>query len=283
MYVTTELELVMGIGISTSNQINSSLNRSENNLRTTFERLASGKRINSAKDDAAAMAIVERFASQIIGSSQAYRNVNDGVSLAQTADGYSGQITDLMQRGRDLAMQSANGSLSDSDRAALQTEYKNIQDEVARITDSAEFNGQKLMNQDAEMNFQVGPNAAAADQVTVKTIDLKSELSSFFSSDILSQSNAQAALSTTDESMQTVNTQRAEYGASMNRFESISKNLLNTELNLEAAKSRMLDTDYASTMSEHTKSLLLNDAATALHSQANFSQQQILSLLGSGR
>ena len=272
----------MGLGINSSNTINNSLNRSENNLKTTFERLASGKRINSAKDDAAAMAIVERFAAQIIGSSQAYRNVNDAVSMVQTADSYSGQVTDLMQRGRELSLQSSNATMSDSDRAALQTEYKSIQDEVTRITDSAEFNGHKLMNQATEMNFQVGPNATAADQVSVNTIDLKTELASFFASDISSQANAQASLNVADDSMQIVNTQRAEYGASLNRFESIGKNLQNTEVNLESSKSRMLDTDYAATMSDHTKNMLLNNAATALHSQANFSQQQIMSLLGSG-
>ena len=273
----------MGIGISSSNQIQSSLDRSENNLTTSLQRLASGKRINSAKDDAAALAIVERFASQIMGSAQAYRNVNDGVSMAQTADSYSAQVNDLMQRGRELAMQSANGSMSDSDRQALQTEFSNIQQEVSRVTESAEFNGQKLMNQSAEMTFQVGPNADATDQVSVKTQDLQSELTNngFYSADISSQSGAQEFLAVADDSMAKVNTQRAEYGASMNRFESIGKNLQNIEVNLQESKSRILDTDYASSMSDYTKNLLLKDSATALSAQANFSSSQIMSLLGS--
>ncbi|MCU7834787.1 MAG: flagellin [gamma proteobacterium symbiont of Taylorina sp.] len=273
----------MGIGIYASNNVNSALHSSENNLKTTFQQLASGKRINSAKDDAAGLAIIERFAAQIIGSSQAYRNVNDGVSMAQTADSFTGQINDLMQRGRELAMQSSNGTMSDTDRSALQVEFSMVQDEVKRLTGAAEFNGQKLLNQDSEMEFQVGSNATAADKVTVKTADLQGSLSNngFFSADLSTQAGSQAFLAVADDSMAQVSTQRAEYGATMNRFESISRNLQNTEENLSASKSRILDTDYARTMSEHTKNLLLNNAASAMHSQATFSQQQVMSLLGS--
>ena len=184
----------MGIGINNSNSIGRFLNQHDNSLSTSFSRLSSGKRINSAKDDAAGIAIVERFAAQIIGGNQAYRNVNDGISLAQTSDGYSAQITDLMQRGRDLAMQSANGVMSDTDRAALQTEFSMVQDEVRRITDSAEFNGQKLLNTESELTFQVDANVG--DQVTVKTVDLMSDLnnSGFFSADLSTQSGASDSL-----------------------------------------------------------------------------------------
>lgn len=271
----------MGIGINSSHSIGRHLNQHDNNLSTSFSRLSSGKRINSAKDDAAGLAIVERFAAQIMGNNQGYRNVNDGISLAQTSDGFSGQINDLMQRGRDLAMQSANGVLSDTDRAALQTEFSMIQEEVSRITDSAEFNGQKLLNEDSELTFQVDANPG--DQVTVKTVDMKSDLTSsgFFSADLSSQGGASSALSVLDTSMADVNKNRAEFGATMNRFESIGRNLLNKEENLSAAKSRILDTDYAKTVSERNRDLLLKDAATALHGQANFSQQQILGLLSS--
>lgn len=269
----------MGLGIDNSNFIGKQLNRHDNNLSTSFSRLASAKRINSAKDDAAGIAIVERFAAQIIGGNQGFRNVNDGISLAQTSDGFSAQITDLMQRGRDLAMQGANGSLSDTDRASLQTEFSMIQDEVRRITESAEFNGQKLLNSDSELSFQVDANAG--DQVKIKTVDMQSELTSsgFFAADLSSQGGASDALSVLDTSMAEVNKNRAEFGATMNRFESIGRNLLNKEENLSAAKSRILDTDYARTLSEQNRDLLLRDAATALHGQANFSQQQILGLL----
>ncbi len=269
----------MAIGINNSNSIGNFLNQTDNKLSTSFARLSSGKNINSAKDNAAGLAIVERFAAQIAGGNQAYRNVNDGISLAQTADGFSSQLDDLMQRGRELAMQSANGSLSDTDRASLQSEFSMVQDEVRRITESAEFNGQKLLSQNAELSFQVDANAG--DQVSVKTVDLQSSLGSngFFSADLSSQSGASDALSVLDSSLAEVNTNRAELGASMNRFESIGRNLLNKDENLSAAKSRILDTDYARTVSERNRELLLQDAATALQGQANFSQQQILGLL----
>lgn len=271
----------MGMGINNSNSIGNILNRHDNSLTTTFARLSSGKHINSAKDNAAGLAIVEQFAAQIMGSGQAFRNVNDGISLAQTADGFTSQINDMMQRGRDLAMQSANGSLSDQDRAALQTEFSMIQDEVSRLTETAEFNGQKLLNKNAELNFQVDANAA--DQVNIKTVDLQSNLGSsgFFSADLSTQTGASGALSVVDDSMAQVNTLRAEYGANLNRFESIARNLQNKEENLSAAKSRIMDTDYARTISEHNRDLLLRDAATALSSQANFSSQQIMGLLSS--
>ncbi|MCW8929851.1 MAG: flagellin [Gammaproteobacteria bacterium] len=269
----------MGIGIDSTNSIGRHLNRHDNNLSTSFSRLSSGNRINSAKDDAAGLAIVEQFAAQIMGANQGYRNVNDGISLAQTSDGFSAQITDLMQRGRELAMQSANGSLSDTDRASLQTEFSMVQDEVRRITDSAEFNGQKLLNSNSELKFQVDANAG--DQVSVNTVDMKGDLTSsgFFSADLSSQGGASSALSVLDTSMSEVNKNRAEFGAVMNRFESIGQNLLNKDENLSAAKSRIQDTDYARTISERNRDLLLRDAATALHGQANFSQQQVMSLL----
>jgi len=270
----------MAIGLNNSNSIGHFLNQQDNRLSTSFAKLSSGKQINSAKDNAAGLAIVERFAAQINGVNQAYRNTNDGISMAQTADGYSAQITDLMQRGRDLANQSANALLSDSDRAMLQTEFAMLQDEVGRITDSADFNGQSLLNTDAQLDFQV--DADATDQVSVKTFDLKNDLSmnGFFSADLSSQAGSTAALSVMDSSMQQVNLQRSEYGATLNRFESIGNNLLNKDENLSASKSRILDTDYAKTMSEHSRDLLLREATTALNSQANFSARQILGLLG---
>ena len=272
----------MGIGINNPNSMGKLLNRHDNSLQTSFQRLSSGKHINSAKDNAAGLAIVERFASQILGSNQAFRNVNDGISLAQTADGFSAQINDFMQRGRELALQSANGTLSDTDRAALQTEYAMIQDEVSRITESAEFNGQKILNQQAELTFQVDANNGAEDQVKVQTADLSTAITAtgFFAGDISSQSSALGALGSMDNSMAEVNRTRADFGAVMNRFESIGRNLLNKEENLSASRSRIQDTDYARTVSERTKNLLLRDAATALHGQANFSSRQILNLLG---
>jgi flagellin len=270
----------MGIGINNSSMIGNILNRHKSALESNFQKLASGKQINSAKDNAAGLAIVERFAAQIFGTSRAYLNVNDGVSLAQTADGYTAQINEFMQRGRELAVQSANGSLSDSDRAALQAEFSMIQDEVKRITGSAEFNGQKLLNKNQALTFQVDANQG--DQVNVKTVDMESQINAagFFNADISTQNGANAAFAALDDSMQQVNTLRAEFGATLNRFDSIGRNLLNKEENLSASKSRILDTDYAKSISEQTRTQLLNQAATALNGQANFTQGQILNLLG---
>jgi len=269
----------MAIGINHSKAISSLLNKHSERLENSFSRLSSGKKINSAKDNAAGLAIVERFAAQIVGSGQGYRNTNDGISLAQTADGFSSQISELMQRGRELALQSANGSLRDADRAALQSEFSMLQSEVSRINESAEFNGQKLLSETAQLNFQVDANPG--DQVSIKTIDLQSNLSSngFFAIDLSTQGGASSSLSVLNDSMAQVNAQRAEFGATLNRFESIGRNLLNKEENLSAAKSRILDTDYAQTVSERNRDLLLRDAASALSSQANFSAQQILGLL----
>ncbi|WP_198262899.1 flagellin [sulfur-oxidizing endosymbiont of Gigantopelta aegis] len=269
----------MAIGINNSKFIGNQIGKHDNNLATSFARLASGKQINSAKDNAAGLAIVERFAAQILGTNQGFRNVNDGISLAQTADGASSQISDLIQRGRELAVQSGNGILNDSDRAALQAEFSMVQDEVKRLTNSAEFNGQKLLNTNADLSFQVDANAG--DQVTISTVNLDSSFTDngFFTADLSTQNGAANALASLDSSLTDVNTSRAEFGATINRFESIGRNLLNKDENLSAAKSRILDTDYARTVSERNRDLLLRDAATALQSQANFSQQQILGLL----
>lgn len=272
----------MGIGINQTHSIGKVLNRHNDQLQTSFQRLSSGKHINSARDNAAGLAIVERFASQILGSNQAYRNVNDGISLAQTADGYSSQLTDIMQRGRELALQSANATLSESDRAALQTEFSMIQDEVNRITESAEFNGQKILNQKVDLTFQVDANSNPEDRVTVSTTDLDSAINAtgFFSQNISSKESALGALNSMDNSLTEINTSRADFGAVMNRFESIGRNLLNKEENLSASRSRIMDTDYALTLSEQTKNLLLKEAATGLHGQANFTSRQIMNLLG---
>jgi len=257
------------------------LNRNDSTTNKIFEQLSSGKKINSAKDNAAGLAIVEQFASQIMGANQGYKNLNDGISMAQTAEGFTNQISDLTQRARELAVQSSNGSLNDSDRAALQTEYSAIQGEVQRITDSAEFNGQALLNNNSTMSFQADANTG--DQIDVQTHDLQGQLTgdNFFSSDISTAAGAQSAISSLDTSLTSVNTIRAEYGATISRFESAGENLLNKQINLEEAKSRILDTDYAQATSEKTKNMILNQAGIAVQGFSNMSQNQVMSLLGS--
>ncbi len=271
----------MALGINTNiagiNNRNS-LNRLESPLQSTFQQLSSGKQINSARDNAAAMAIVERFASQIMGAAQGYQNINDGISMTQVADGYASSITDLTQRARELAMQSSNGLMSDSDRAALQAEYSQIQEEVRRITGSAEFNGQKLFSQDGSLSLQVDSNAG--DTISVNTYDMNSRLSDFLNSDISTQQAAQNSLDAIDTGINNINTVRADYGAISNRLESAAENLLNKQVNLEASRSRIEDTDYAKATSELTKNLMLRDASIAMQGYTNFSQNQVMSLLG---
>jgi flagellin len=271
----------MALGINTNisslnNQRN--LNNIQSPLESALEKLSSGKKINSAKDNAAGLAIVERFASQIIGASQGYKNLNDGISMNQVAEGYTTEISDLTQRARELSVQSNNGVMSDSDRSALQAEFSQIQGEVKRLTSSANFNGQDLLNKESTVAFQVDANAG--DQISLQTHDLDAQLADFFSADISTATGAQNAISTMDNSLASVNTIRAEYGATTNRLESAGENLLNKQENLEASKSRILDTDYAQTTSDLTKNMILNQAGIAMQGYTNFSQNQVMSLLG---
>ncbi|MFK5985468.1 MAG: flagellin [Pseudomonadota bacterium] len=268
----------MAIGINSNiaslhNQNN--LNKLQSPLESTFQQLSSGKKVNSAKDDAAGLAIIEQFASQIMGANQGYRNLNDGISMTQVAEGYTSEIADMTQRARELAEQSSNGIMNDSDRAALQAEFSQTQDEVKRLTESANFNGQELLKEDASVSFQVGGD----DQIDVKTHDLNSQLSNFFSADISTASGAQNSIKVMDESLKSINTIRAEYGATNNRLESAGENLLNQQVNLEAAKSRIEDTDYAKSTSDLTKNMILNQAGIAMQGYTNFSTNQVMSLL----
>ena len=273
----------MALGINSNIaglQNRNNLNKIQSPLETSLNQLSSGKKINSAKDNAAGLAIIERFASQIMGANQGYKNLNDGISMTQVADGYTSEISDLTQRARELANQSSNGTMADSDRSALQAEFSQIQDEVKRITGSANFNGQNLLNQDATLSFQVDANVG--DQIDVKTNDLEGQLTSnnFFSADISTASGAQSAITAMDDSLTSVNTVRAEYGATNNRFESAGNSLLNKQVNLEESRSRIQDTDYAQATSDLTKNMILNQAGIAMNGYTNFSQNQVMSLLG---
>ncbi len=271
------MPLGINSNISSLNNINN-LNKLQSPLESTLQKLSSGKKINSAKDNAAGLAIIEQFASQIIGANQGYRNVNDGISLTQVADGFTSEISDMSQRARELATQSSNASLNDSDRAALQAEFSQLQEEVKRLTGSASFNGQDLLNNDSSLSFQV--DAGSDDQINVKTHDLDSQLTDFFSADISTAAGAKGAISTIDSSLESINTIRAEYGATNNRLESAGESLLNKQVNLESAKSRILDTDYAQSTSDLTKNMILNQAGIAVQGYNTFSQNQVMSLLG---
>ncbi|MDX1812430.1 MAG: flagellin, partial [Gammaproteobacteria bacterium] len=251
------------------------LNKSDKSTQSALQKLSSGKRINSAKDDAAGLAIALRFAAQIAGANQAARNANDGISMVQTAEGGLQEVTDNLQRMRDLAVQSANASNSASDREALNLEYSQRQAEVQRTVESTDFNGHKVLNDSANLEFQVGPNADPAVNKTIVSTsnvtadaDVKAALTE---SELSTQDSSTDAIGKIDAALQRVNEERARLGATQNRLESTVNNLSVSSENSSAARSRIEDTDYAKQTAELTRSLILNKAGIGAlaHSKVN--------------
>ena len=262
--------------------LNAQRNLSTNSasLATTIQRLSSGLRINSAKDDAAGLAISERFTTQIRGLDVAARNANDGISLAQTAEGALSSIGENMQRIRELAVQAANGTNSAEDRAALQKEVTQLSDEITRVKNNSSFNGTKLLDgSTASFTIQVGADAGSDNQIDISTVDMTATATAVAALDISSASGATAALTAIDTQLQTVNTARADLGAIQNRFSSVISNLQNSSENLSAARSRIQDTDYAKETAELTRTQILQQAGTAMLAQAKSVPQNVLSLL----
>jgi flagellin len=258
------------------------LNRTQGPLQTAMERMASGKKVNSAADNAAALAIAAQLAEQLLGGNQGIRNLNDGISLLQTAEGGLGEINDSVQRMRELAVQSNNGILSDSDRAALQTEMGELQEQVAQAIDSTDFNGTNPFRQNGSLEFQAG--ADEGDRVSVSTRDLQDELDALglFGIDISTTGGADSALSVLDQAADLLIDFRGELGASQNRFESAVRNLEQQNLDTAAAGSRIMDTDYAKAAADMSRNLILQNANLAMQSQANVSAGLVGRLLGIG-
>ena len=262
--------------------LNAQRNLSTNSasLATTIQRLSSGLRINSAKDDAAGLAISQRMTTQVRGMDVAARNANDGISLAQTAEGALSSIGENMQRIRELAVQAANGTNSAEDRAALQKEVTQLSDEITRVKNNSSFNGTKLLDgSTASFTIQVGADAGADNQIDISTVDMTATATAVAALDISSASGATAALTAIDTQLQTVNTARADLGAIQNRFSSVISNLQNSSENLSAARSRIQDTDYAKETAELTRTQILQQAGTAMLAQAKSVPQNVLSLL----
>ena len=263
------------------------LNKSQGAMGLAIQRLSSGLRINSAKDDAAGMAVAEGMTSKIRGLNVAARNANDGISLAQTAEAALGQITDNMQRIRELAVQSANGTLGDTERGYLQTEVDELTAEITRIIDDTEFNGSKLFATSGTVDIQVGANSG--EKITITTTSLTG-LNAYGSGtgviDISTQSAAEAVLDTAsasttgiDADIGTVINTRSEMGAVQNRFESVIANINAYKEGLQAARSRITDTDYAAETANLARTQVLQQAGIAMVAQANQIPQGILSLL----
>ncbi len=264
------------------------LNKTQTMLQKSLQRLSSGLRVNSAKDDAAGMFSIERMTADVRGLNQAARNAADGISLGQTAEGALAQISSNLQRMRELAVQSANGTVEN--REGLQAEADQLTQEISRIVQTTEFQGQKLLNGSSSggITFQVGQDGNANAQISVKGADLTatgsfgvydSSLTATGTIDISTQGNASGALSTIDTAIDTVSKKRADFGAVQNRFEAVISNLQNYGENLTAARSRIQDADFASETANMTKAQILQQAGVAMVSQANSLPQMALALL----
>jgi flagellin len=290
----------------------SSLNAQRNLMNTTksldtsYTRLASGLRINSAKDDAAGLQISNRLTSQVNGLDQGNRNANDGISLAQTAEGAMDEVTGMLQRMRTLAQQSANGSNSAKDREALQKEVDQLGSEINRISTDTTFAGTKLLDGNYNGSFQVGADAnqtigfslsqaggfsisgisAAANTTVTAASGGTLAVSTIFSSgsaggiSISTQTNAQNVLAAVDSMLGIVDGKRAELGAVQNRLDSTIRNQSNISENVSAARSRIRDADFATETANMTKQNILQQAASSILAQANQRPQSALSLLG---
>ncbi len=264
-------------------QSQKNLNRTQTALSESFNRLSSGYRINSAKDDAAGLAISEGMKTQIRSYTVAERNANDGISMAQTAEGALGEVTAILSRMRELATQGANGSLTSDDRTYLNTEFSAAQSEVARIQTSTKFNNKQLLSTTAKsITLQVGLINTASDKITVSFGGLGlTALNSAATTNLLgSQATASlAALSTIDTALKTVSTQRAKYGAAMNRLENTTSNIQTVRLNLSAANSRIRDVDVAEETATLSRNQVLSSAGAAVLAQANAAPQLAMGLL----
>ena len=267
------------------------LSATQSALATSVQRLSTGLRVNSAKDDAAGLAIAERMNTQVRGMNVAIRNANDAISLAQTAEGALSKINDMGQRMRELAVQSANATNNESDRASLDAEFQALSAEIKRNLEGTSFNGTKLFAALATMTFQVGANNATTDQIAVITTNLTTETSmtgilgggagggGAAAADIKDVGKSREALDKLDKMLATVNAKRAEFGATQNRFEAVIQTLQVSAENQTAARSRIMDADFASETAALTRSQVLQQAGTAMLSQANSLPNNVLSLL----
>jgi flagellin len=273
----------MALSVNTNLQ---SLNAQRNigmtqgSLATSMQRLSSGLRVNSAKDDAAGLAIAERMNAQIKGMNVGIRNANDAISLSATAEGVLGKVTESMQRMRELAVQSANATNSADDRLNLDAEYQQLGTEIGRVLADTKFNGQAILGADAgTLTFQVG--AGSADTIDITTVDMSGDatVTAVTGGDITDATNAATAMDDIDAALTTIAQERANYGAYQNRFESVISNLQVTVENQTAAKGRITDADFATETANLSRSQILQQAGMAMLTQANQLPQQVLSLL----
>ena len=287
------------------------LSGTQSALSVAMQRLSSGLRVNSAKDDAAGLAIAERMFTQVRGMTVAIRNANDGISLSQTAEGALGKIGDMLQRMRELAVQSANGTNNQTDREALNNEFTQLQSEIGRLAANTTFNGQAVLTGTTGFTFQVGANATSNDQITISGVDITgtttsagtnaaalAEVINTTNTDILNvgaagtgatfdvyaggTQGALDAMAKIDLALSQVNTARSTFGAAQNRFDAVISSLNVSVESQTAARSRIMDADYASETANLSRAQILQQAGNAMVSQANQLPQQVLSLLRGG-
>jgi flagellin len=284
-------EFVMALTVNTNTTslgVQKNLNRASDALATSMTRLSSGLKINSAKDDAAGLQIATRMTSQIRGQTMAIKNANDGISIAQTAEGAMQEQTNILQRMRELAVQSRNDSNSTDDRIALDKEFQSMASELTRIANSTQLNGKNLLDGSAStMTFQVGSNTGSSNQITIdlnqkfdaSSLGIGSGINIQGSSSSVSETNYSAAIAAIDTALQTINTNRADLGAVQNRLTSTINNLQNINENAEAARGRVQDTDFAAETAQMTKQQTLQQASTSVLAQANQLPSAVLKLL----
>ncbi len=267
----------------TSLNVQKNLNKASDSLSTSMTRLSSGLKINSAKDDAAGLQIATRMTSQIRGQTMAIKNANDGISIAQTAEGAMQEQTNILQRMRELAVQSRNDNNSTTDRDALNKEFTQMSAELTRIANSTNLNGKNLLDGTAStMTFQVGSNTGTSNQITLtlsasfdaNTLGVGSAITIAGSTSAVSETNFSAAVTAIDKALDTINASRADLGAAQNRLTSTISNL-----NASAALGRVQDTDFAAETAQLTKQQTLQQASTAILAQANQLPSAVLKLL----
>jgi flagellin len=276
-------ELIMAVintNISAIKASNAS-NSANKMLGVAMERLSTGKRINSAKDDAAGLAIASTMTSQVRGMGQAIRNANDGISLAQTAEGALGEVTNMLQRVRELAVQSKSGTYSVDDRTNLQAEVTQLQAQIDDVLTDTKFNGVTLFSTtagtDITVTIQAGADSANTIDLTVDGIDGTKITAAAL--DVTTTALSGTTIDNVDDALTSVNTTRASLGAGQSRLESAVNNLTSNVTNLSDARSRIEDTDYSTETTALAKAQILSQASTAMIAQANQSQQNVLSLL----
>ncbi len=256
------------------------LTRNGRDVANAMQQLSTGKRINSAADDAAGLAISNKMTSQIRGLNQAVRNANDGISMLQTAEGATQEITNMLQRMRELAVQAANDTYSDTDRDALDKERVELEEEITRIAKNTKWNNMAFLdNAGVTKSFQVGIANNEDSTIAVEFVDLTASGLDIVGLDVSSHVASQTALDKSDTAIAGVDDFRADVGAKINRLNFAIDNLTNISINTSASRSRIEDADFAKASSELARTQIIQQAATAVLAQANTDQQSVLKLL----